>query len=251
MVHARALPGTPGYDGNLNNVIRTASSEAKQLVNAGFDSILVENMHDAPYLKGAVGPEITAAMAVIVDRIKQYNPVPVGIQILAGANQQALAAALASGADYIRVEGYVFAHVADEGIIESSAGELLRYRKNIGAEHILVFADIKKKHSSHSITADTSLTDMAEAADFFGADGIIVTGSSTGKTANTEDLSLLQNSRLPVLVGSGISAENLNAYWNAADGFIVGSYIKEEGYWKNDLSDERIGKMVEAANSLR
>lgn len=50
----------------------------------------------------------------------------------------------------MRAEGFVFGHVADEGIMESCAGELLRYRRTIDAEDILVFADIKKKHWSAS-----------------------------------------------------------------------------------------------------
>ena len=62
------------------------------------------------------------------------------------------------GLDFIRAEGFAFAHVADEGIIESSAAELLRYRRAIGAEHVRVFADVKKKHSAHAITADVSIT---------------------------------------------------------------------------------------------
>lgn len=51
-----------------------------------------------------------------------------------------------SGLDFIRAEGFVFSHVADEGLMNACAGELLRYRKHIGAEHIQIFTDIKKKH---------------------------------------------------------------------------------------------------------
>jgi len=64
-----------------------------------------------------------------------------------GANKDALAVAMASGAQFIRAEGFVFSHVADEGWMDSCAAELLRYRRAIGAEDILVFTDIKKKHS--------------------------------------------------------------------------------------------------------
>lgn len=67
-------------------------------------------------------------------------------QILAGANREALATALASNLQFIRCEGFVFSHIADEGFIDGSAGELLRYRKFIEADHIHVFTDIKKKH---------------------------------------------------------------------------------------------------------
>ena len=47
---------------------------------------------------------------------------------------------------YIRAEGFVFAHVADEGIIQSDAGSLLRYRKSIDADDVMIWTDIKKKH---------------------------------------------------------------------------------------------------------
>ena len=83
----------------------------------------------------------------------------------------------------MRVEGFVFAHVADEGLIESSAGALLRYRRAIGADHIRVFADIKKKHSAHAITADVDIVETAKAAEFFTVDGVIVTGLATGEPA--------------------------------------------------------------------
>ena len=67
-----------------------------------------------------------------------------------------------------------------KGIIESCAGELLRYRRAIGAERVLVFADIKKKHAAHAITADVSIAETAHAAELFLADGLIVTGTATG-----------------------------------------------------------------------
>lgn len=59
---------------------------------------------------------------------------------------EAVAIAQACAFNFIRAEGFVFSHIADEGFTDANAGTLLRYRKNIGAEDILVFADIKKKH---------------------------------------------------------------------------------------------------------
>lgn len=104
-------------------------------------------MHDIPYLNRKVGPEVTAAMSVIANEVKrEVKNLPCGIQILAGANRDALAVAKAAGLEFIRTEGFVFSHVADEGIMNSDAGELLRYRKQIGADEVLVFCDIKKKH---------------------------------------------------------------------------------------------------------
>lgn len=65
---------------------------------------------------------------------------------IAGANKEALAVAMATGGSFIRAEGFVFSHVADEGWMDSCAGELLRYRRSIGAEDVAILTDIKKKH---------------------------------------------------------------------------------------------------------
>ncbi len=100
----------------------------------------------------------------------------------------AVAIAHACGASFIRVEGFVFAHVADEGLIETTAGSLLRYRRTIGAESVRVFADIKKKHSAHAITADVDIVETAKAAAFFLADGLIVSGVSTGQPADPSEV---------------------------------------------------------------
>src|SRR5436305_10473250 len=147
MIHVGALPGTPRNRETLSAIIKTAVNEAKVYRQCGIDGIAIENMHDLPYLRGGVGPEITASMAMVGAAVKEAFDGVVGIQVLAAANKEAIAVAQAAKLDWVRVEGFVFAHVADEGIIESCAAELLRYRKQIGAERVEVWADIKKKHS--------------------------------------------------------------------------------------------------------
>ncbi|MFM8312767.1 MAG: BtpA/SgcQ family protein, partial [Deltaproteobacteria bacterium] len=205
MVHVGALPGTPHFHGDVEQVIEKAVGEAKALNAAGFSALVIENMHDTPYLRSKVGPEITASMAVISAEIRKVVSIPIGIQILAGANEAALSVAQAVGADFIRVEGFVFSHIADEGLIESCAGTLLRLRKELGAESVKIIADIKKKHSSHTITSDISIAETAHAAEFFGADGVILTGVSTGTAASPEELATVRKvTKLPIWIGSGI-----------------------------------------------
>ena len=181
VVHTQALPGTPRADRTIDRIVADAVAEARVYAAAGFHGVMIENTHDRPYLKGSVGPEIVAALAVIGHEVRKAAALPLGVQVLAGANHAALAVALACGASFVRVEGFVFAHVADEGIIESSAASLLRYRRAIGADHIRVFADVKKKHSAHALTADVSLAETAKAAEFFLVDGVIVSGIATGR----------------------------------------------------------------------
>jgi len=226
-------------------LVRRAREEARVYRECGVDGVIIENMHDVPYLKGAVGPEIVAAMTAIGREVKNVCELPVGVQILAGANIEAMAVAHAAGLDFIRAEGYAYAHVADEGIIEASAAKLLRYRKMIGAERVQVWTDVKKKHSAHAITADVSLGQTAETVEFMGADCVIVTGSVTGEAPQVADVKEAKSHcHLPIFLGSGISEANIEQFYNEADGFIIGSAFKVDGLWSNTVDPSRITQFV-------
>ena len=245
MVHVRALPGTPLSRLSMKQIIELAVCEAQTLQKCGFDGIILENMHDMPYQNRDVNPEIIAAMAIIAKAVKQSIDLPVGIQVLAGANIAAMAIAKTAGLDFIRAEGYVYAHIADEGMINADSAQLQRYRKSIGAEHIEIFADIKKKHSSHAITSDVGIVETAHTAEFFLADGVIVTGSSTGKEADLRELAAVKEAvNIKVMIGSGITAANIKSYWKTADALIVGSYIKKDGLWSNELDADKCRRLV-------
>lgn len=245
MVHLLPLPGSPGWEGDLAQVTRRAVDDAQRLLEAGFTGLIMENMGDVPYLKGRVGPETVAAMTAIGSELRRLTQAPLGVQVLAGANREALAVALACGADFVRVEGFVFAHVADEGIIEGCAGDLLRYRARLGVK-VQIAADIKKKHAAHAITADVSLAETAEAAEFFQADAVVVTGTRTGDPAPGEDVRAVKNAvSLPVLVGSGVTPENIGEY-AVADSLIVGSWVKQGGDWRNPVDPVRAAELSAA-----
>src|SRR6185295_1361353 len=219
VIHVGALPGTPRGTQTVKELVRSAREEAKVYRECGVDGIYIENMHDVPYLKGEVGPEIVAAMTAIGIEVKDQCQLPVGIQILAGANIEAMAVANAAALDFIRAEGFAYAHVADEGIIEASAARLLRYRKMIGADRVQVWADVKKKHAAHAITADVSLGETAEAVEFMRGDAVIVSGSATGKPPSAEDVREAKaHCAIPVLLGSGITAQNVNQFFPDVDG---------------------------------
>ena len=188
VIHLGAQPGTPESRLEVPAIAEAAAAEARIYCSAGFHALIIENTHDRPYLKASVGPEIATAMAVIGSEVRRAVGLPLGVQVLAGANTTSLAVAHACGATFVRVEGFVFSHVADEGIIESSAGVLLRYRRMVGADRIRIFADIKKKHSAHAITADVDLVETAKAAEFFKVDGVIVSGVSTGSAADPREV---------------------------------------------------------------
>jgi membrane complex biogenesis BtpA family protein len=249
MVHVAALPGSPRASFTVDQIVRQAVDEAKVLVEAGFDGIIVENMHDRPYINGPHGPETVAAMTLVCAAVREVvGGRPLGVQVLSRGEQEALAIAAACGAQFIRCENFVFSHVADEGLMpDAAAGPLLRYRRSIAADHVRVFADIKKKHASHAITADVSLTDAAHGAEFFGADGLIVSGTATGKPVDPAHLAEVRAATsLPVLVGSGVTPQQVRPLLQHADGLIVGSWIKADGLWSNPVDPRRCRELTAA-----
>lgn len=252
VIHVGALPGTPRNNQSVSELVKIAVQEAKLYREGGVDAVAIENMHDVPYLRATVGPEIVAAMTLIGSEVRNQSSLPVGIQILAGANQEAMAVAHAAGLAFIRAEGYAYAHVADEGLIQSSAAALLRYRRVIGATDVQVWADVKKKHSAHAITADVSLGVTAETVEFMGADCVIVTGSVTGEAPSLADVrEAKDHCDLPVILGSGISEQNIGEFFGEADGFIVGSAFKVDGLWSNTIDPRRVERLMTTVNQLR
>lgn len=265
MIHVAALPGSPSGTLGPLAVVDQARREAAILAGAGFDAVMIENMHDRPYIHGVHPPHTVALMTSVALAVREAAPdLPLGVQILSGGNKEALAVALAASASrattgkrqplsFIRCENFVFSHVADEGLLaDAEAGPLLRYRKSIGAEHVGVLTDIKKKHASHAITADVTIGEMAEAAEFFGSDGVIVTGSATGKPVNMTELAEVRKAtKLPVLVGSGVTPETVGELFEYADALIVGSWFKKDGVWSNPPDPKRCRTLVKAANKVR
>ncbi len=153
----------------------------------------------------------------------------------------------ACGAEFVRVEGFVFAHVADEGLIESDAGELLRYRRAIGAERVRVFADIKKKHSSHAITADVDAGRDREG-------GRVLPRRRRDRDRHRDRRARRarrgrgRRRRGATAGAGGLGARrpaNLARY-AAADGFIVGSSVKQGGVWSNALDRDRVRAVARA-----
>ena len=244
MVHLQALPGSPGWGGSMEAVLGAALRDAERLLGGGCDALMLENMGDLPFLAGRVEPETVAAAARVTSRVVALGA-PTGIQLLAGANREALGVALACGCGFVRAEAFAYAHVADEGLLEASAGPLLRARAALGAakgpRRVEVWADVQKKHAAHALTRDLSLEELARGNAFCGADALIVTGSRTGSSTSLQDLSQSARAGLPVIVGSGVTpADAADLARAGAQGLIVGTWLKEQGDWRRPVDEARV-----------
>jgi uncharacterized protein len=254
VIHAPPLPGAPDYDGALvGQLYDDALAEAERYVAGGVDGLIVENHGDIPFVKpDEIGDETVAAMAVMTDRVKQATGIPVGVNVLANAAHAAMAVAKAGSADFIRVNQWANAYVANEGIIEGKAGVVARYRSLLRARNIKFFADVHVKHGAHAIVADRSIPEMVRDVEFFGADACIGTGQRTGDGADMGELAAIRSATaLPVLVGSGVTAATVAETLALVDGVIVASSVKVGGVWWNRVDPKRLAEFMAAAADVR
>ena len=250
MVHCWPLPGAPGYVGNgLDEIIDNALRDARALAEGGCDGLIVENMWDIPFRSGGhLPPESIAAHAVVAREVKRAVSLPLGINLVHNGGVACLAIAVAAGASFIRVCMLTGAGVWEAGSWdEGCAADLLRRRKELGAEHIKLFCDVDKKHSVRFPGID--LATHIEWTRFSGGDALIVSGKMTG---DAPDLEKVRQAKAlagdcPVLIGSGATEANAGAFLSVADGLIVGTSIKEQGVCENPVDLERVRGLVRAA----
>jgi membrane complex biogenesis BtpA family protein len=251
MIAVQPLPGAPLYEGADERIISQALSDLQVYNDAGVDAIILENSHDVPYIKPPLSPRAVELMKRIAREVRTRFEGPLGIQMLEAANETALEIACEASLDFLRVEGYVFAHVGGAGLIEGCAGKLLRRRKELGCEHIKIFGDVKKKHCSHALTGDLDILDEIKQAEFFLVDGVIVTGARTTEPPNLHELRRVKrNAHVPVVVGSGMTPKNIPAYFRLADGFIVGSTFREQGRFLGQLERKRLDAFMKVFRTL-
>jgi membrane complex biogenesis BtpA family protein len=254
VIHLPALPGSPEYDGQeMEDIIAVALSEAGRYQAGGLDGLIVENHGDIPFAKPEnLGPETAAAMAVITRAVIQATGLPTGVNVLANGAVQALAVAKASGAGFVRVNQWANAYVANEGFIEGPAGVATRYRAWLQAKRVKIFADVHVKHGAHAIVADREIGEMARDAEFFDADVAIATGQRTGDAASIDELRTIgDGTSLPVVVGSGVTPDNVGDILANGDGVIVASFLKRDGVWWNEVDPERVAVFMQAVARAR
>jgi len=250
MLHLPPLPGSPVYDGKgLQEVIDRALYDANELQEGGVDALEVENFSDPTYYPQEVGPELTAAMAVISDHVIRAASKPVGICILADP-KASLSVAHAVGAKFVRATFFTEASVDVSGLVCPKPHELLRFRKFLDPS-IKIFTDVHIKHSAPLV--NRPLGDSALDAKYFLSDAVIISGTHTGKETKLEDLKEAKDAveDFPVLVGSGFRKEHAAKILAIADGAIVGTSLKKDGVSSNVVDRNRVRELLEVVKEIR
>jgi len=246
VVHLRPLPGTPRWGGDWPAVVRHAVADARAYERGGADAVFLENFGDIPFTKGKVPPETIAAMAVAGQAVGQAIDLPIGFNVLRNDAQAALALCSVCGGRFVRVNVHTGAMLTDQGLIEGNAFETLRYRARI-CPTALIFADVHVKHAVP--LGPWSIGDSARDAVERGlADALIISGAATGLATDRQDVERVRATcpAARILLGSGVTLENMGVYLPLADGFIVGTSLKAGGDVARPVDARRVAQLARA-----
>lgn len=246
MVHLPALPGSPLSSLALDECERCAVADAVALAEGGADALIIENFGDVPFRAGSVDPHTIAAMTRIGLAIRSEVDLQIGVNVLRNDGLAALGIAHALDASFIRVNILSGTMATDQGLITGQADTLMRTRQALGASRIKVLADVLVKHASP--LASLSIADAVEDATLRGlADGVIVSGSATGKPADPSDVrqAVQSSGNRPVYIGSGITTESIARFVPPAYGAIVGTSIKRDGRINAPVDVERVRRLAD------
>lgn len=247
-IHLLPTPGTHLYNGDIDKIYETAIMDAKIFMKNKVDALIVENFRDWPFYPEVVPAETIATLAGVTREIINIADVPVGVAVLRNDAEAAMAIATAVKASFIRVNVHIGAVLTEQGIIQGKSHNTLRLRNNLKS-NVAIYADAKVKHSTPLAyqNLDEEIRDLSERAD-----AVIVSGAKTGIETKADDLTIAkQETKKPVLVGSGVTPENLHKIYKIADGFIVGSYFKKDGKGGNLVEESRVRRFMDRVTELR
>jgi len=214
----------------MERVVEKALADLAALESAPIDGVLVENEEDRPHRVEAARETLAAMTRVARELVvaRQNSATRIGVEILLNDPEASLAAAKMSGASFIRTDYFVDPMERPEhgGEMRIDPDGLLAYRRRIGADDVLVLADLQVKYAN--MLVERPLSESARLAREKGADAVVVTGSVTGEPPAMNDIEEAKRgaNELPVLVGSGLALSNARALVAAADGAIVGTSLK-------------------------
>ena len=250
VLHAPPLPGAPRCDRDLAAIREFVLRDAEALAAGGVHGLLLENFGDAPFYPHRVPAAVVACMTWLAGEVRRRWGLPLGINVLRNDGRSALAVAHAVGADFIRVNILCGARVTDQGLIAGIAHALLRDRARLGAARIKILADVDVKHSTPLGTARPLAEEVADTLARGGADGVILSGSGTGRPTAVDELRTAKAAagHAPVFVGSGVTAESVRDYLPYADGLIVGTALKRDGQVGNPVDAGRVKALLRAVS---
>ena len=251
MCHLRALPGDPGYDAarGLKYVIEKARADLHALQDGGVDAVMFSNEYSTPYLL-QVEPITHVTMARVIGELMSEIKVPYGVNVLWDP-KATVELAVAVGATFVR-EIFSGVYASDFGLWNTNSGEVVRLRHRLGGEKIKLFYNIVPEAAVYLGNRDIGA--IARSTEFNAQpDALCVSGLIAGAETNAETLRVVKDAvqNTAVFANTGVRTTNVAAQLAIADGAIVGTTFKENGYIWSDVDQRRVADFMQAARAAR
>ena len=212
------------FEGELDRQIDQALEDAERLEQGGVNGLLIEN-----YGFGYADPNLATSdvldrLITIMKKVKKYSRVPIGANVLPNDYWAAFHATHLSGGSFIQMD-----HIT--GNFDSCRSvhpkDCLKIKREYG--EIAVFGGVHPKYYQ-LVNPACSLAECAKKAMLL-ADGVVVTGKSTGDAVSIDDLRTVFKAigSHPIIIGSGLNSKNAREQLSHADGAIVGTAFKKGG----------------------
>ncbi len=251
MCHMPALPGDPKYDRakGMQGVVDFVKRELEGLQKGGVDAIMLSNESSLPYLT-KVETITTAAMARVIGELKGEIDIPFGVNVLWDP-AASIDLAVATGAGFVR-EIFTGVYGSDFGMWNTNCGEVVRHRAAISGEHVRLLFNIVPEAAAY--IGNRSLRDIAKSTVFNAEpDGLCVSGLTAGAETSAEQLRIVKDAvpDTAVFANTGVRISNVAEQLSVADGAIVGTALKRDGYIWNEVDPERVKAFMGAVREAR
>ena len=244
-------------------------TEAALYAQAGFEAMMIENIAAPYFVRAGIPAIIPAVLDRLAAAVRAVHPGnSLGLQLLAGGDDQALMIAQRHGLSFIRTETALFAGVRPEGPVLNSGNlaSLYAARSAWAARHgqttfPLILADLRKKHTWFPDGLD-KLPDWLGSILFMKLEALVLTGAETGSPVDSGDIDIALQAlermeaetsarlgapwRPLLLLGSGVTAAAVAKIKPRINGVIIGSDLKTGGFWENPLDPERLARFCQA-----
>jgi uncharacterized protein len=251
MCHLRALPGDPGYaaDRGMAWVIDQARHDLHALQQGGVDAIMFSNEYSLPYLL-KVEPITYVSMARIIGELHREITVPFGVNVLWDA-KASIDLAVATGATFVR-EIFTGVYASDFGLWNTNCGEVVRHQHAIGGQQVKRFYNIVPEAAVYLAQRDIAAVARSTVFNTL-PDAICVSGLIAGAETSQETLRQVKEAiaTTPVFANTGVKLENVEAQLAVADGAVVGTTFKRDGYIWNPVDEGRVKAFMDKVRALR
>jgi membrane complex biogenesis BtpA family protein len=251
MVHLEALPGDPDYDveKGMAWIVERAHADMLALQSGGVDAVMFSNERSIPYMT-KVEPITPVCMARVITEVLPGLNIPFGVNVL-WDGRASIDLAVATGAKFVR-EIFSGVYASDFGLWNTNCGEVVRHQHAVSGQHVKLLFNIMPEASVY--LAGRDIVSLARSTGFnTRPDALCISGLTAGVETDTYTLKLVKDAvpDIPIFANTGVNLSNVEEQLRIADGVIIGTTFKRDGYIWNEVDSHRVKEFMDQVKSFR